>query len=172
MWRRLGVVAAVALSIAVAAPAQAAPLAREQRVVLPASQVPKLVRQCSRRRPGPVEGTWTPSAAQLDQLEARLPVVFLENLERAHGGHLAPGIDQDALLASYYRQYAGLVIAGRRVIYLHAFRSPHSPLRRDWRREPIIVCDGGTITFGVEYDPARRTFANFAFNGSLRRPAR
>ena len=43
--------------------------------------------------------------------------------------------------------------------------NPNHPF--DWRTQATQICDGGTITFGVEYDPATGQFSNFAFNGSI-----
>ena len=34
-----------------------------------------------------------------------------------------------------------------------------------WRREPVIVCDGGPSFFGVEYDVERGQFTHIAYNG-------
>jgi hypothetical protein len=72
----------------------------------------------------------------------------------------------------YYRQYAGFVIGGRRVIYVNgvadsAVRSTNPNQPFDWRTQAVQICDGGTVTFGVEYDPQTRQFSNFAFNGAL-----
>ena len=62
----------------------------------------------------------------------------------------------------YYRQYGGFVIGGRRVIYVqrrHRQRDRARPVdrRRLAHARPSIICDGGAITFGVEYDPATRS---------------
>jgi hypothetical protein len=35
----------------------------------------------------------------------------------------------------------------------------------DWPSEPVVVCDGGPAFFGVEYDPEKKTFTHFEFNG-------
>jgi len=98
---------------------------------------------------------------QLDELEDGLIPLLSQRLEAA-GESPSPG--------DYYRQYAGLVIAGRRVIYVNGVRSsaiPEGPVPFDWRTQAVQICDGGPITFGVEYDPATRRFSNFAFNGSV-----
>jgi hypothetical protein len=106
---------------------------------------------------------WTPSAAQLDALEDDLILLLSRQLEAA-GESPSPG--------DYYRQYAGFVIGGRRVIYVNGVRSdaveranPAHPF--DWRMQATAICDGGPITFGVEYDVQTRQLSRFSFNGSV-----
>jgi hypothetical protein len=118
----------------------------------------ELTEQCSRISPGPVDSTWTPSASEISAMEPAL-------LERVRQELTTANAQEDA--AAYIRQYAGLVIAGRRVIYTHGFIEGIDDPDQGWRTHARIICDGGAITFGVEYDPATRTFANFAFNGGF-----
>jgi hypothetical protein len=133
------------------------------RTVLSGEQAMALARQCSRISPGPVQSVWTPSAADLDALDNALASFLAQLLEQA-GSTASPG--------EYYRQAAGFVIGGRRVIYVNGVHSdavervnPNHPF--DWRTQAHLICDGGPITFGVEYDPATAQFSNFAFNGSV-----
>lgn len=139
----------------------------ETRTVLPADTARMLSRQCSRVSPGPIEDTWTPSQAEIQTMEDGLILLLAQKLEERCESP-SPG--------DYYRQIAGFVIGGRRVIYVngvHRGAVEDSPvvtprdLRRTWRDYPIQICDGGSVTFGVEYDPATRQFSNFAFNGAL-----
>ena len=143
-----------------AAPEQAARLwTAATRTVLGADSARALERQCSRVSPGPVEAYWTPGDAQLAQMEPALLLLLSQRLEAA-GESAAPG--------DYYRQYAGLMIAGRRVIYVNGVhRSAIAGPPFDWRRQAAQICDGGAITFGVEYDTTTRQFSNFAFNGAI-----
>jgi hypothetical protein len=115
-----------------------------------------LAQQCSRISPGPVQRTWTPTDEDVRAMEPALFVRLQREL-------LAASWDADP--ASYIRQYGGLVIGGHRIIYTHGFTpSEHNP-NDIWRTQFYDICDGGPITFGVEYDPATREFSNFAFNG-------
>jgi len=131
--------------------------------ILPAEKAQQLSHQCSRISPGPVTGSWAPEGATIQDLEARLGA----ELEK----QLAPVSDAGATPQDYYRQYAGLIIGGRNIIYINGIHA--NAIERDqrgtdtWKTEPAMICDGGTITFGVEYDPATHAFANFAFNGRL-----
>jgi len=118
-----------------------------------------LLHQCSRSIPQSVTGTWQPTAAQTAELDARLPDAVVHARPDVHG--------------AFARQYAGYIIGGRRLIYVNAF--PQNVLA-DFDKDParwtrkathqaMTVCDGGQDFFGVLYDPATKTFSQFAFNG-------
>ena len=91
---------------------------------------------------------------------------------------------------AYFRQYVGVVHEGRRYIYLNGF--PTDSVREDvqlygelkaknspalagmpsyladanyWREHAIVVCDGGYVYWGVEYDPVTHEFSNLSENG-------
>jgi hypothetical protein len=123
----------------------------------------KLTHQCSRISPGPVTGQWTPSDAQLEAFDVPLTDVLGGQLNRA-GVTTAP--------RDYYRQYAGFIINGRRVIYVNGVvrstiddhPNPDHPF--DWRTQAMGICDGGPITFGAEFDAQTHQVSNFAFNGA------
>ena len=67
----------------------------------------------------------------------------------------------------WLRQYVGIVRGGRRFVYGNFF--PRSVTRYGdagrWRREPVMVCDGGPAFFGIEYDVESGTFTQLGFNG-------
>ena len=149
----------------------AAAIAHEQLdskdgAVLPASAGKELLHQCSRGAPQDVSGAWRPTQEQIRELEIRLPsafeaVAFQRGNEYGQRGH-------------FRRQYAGFIVEGRKIIYVNAFpRSlgdpePNGPpgfRHFDWHRQVVAVCDGGPVFFGVEYDPAAKTFSHFEFNG-------
>jgi hypothetical protein len=144
---------------------QTAPLLRaDQRTILNGPEALKLAHQCSRTSPGPIESQWAPTEAQIAALEPTLATVIATHLQ-ATGSQASRG--------DYYRQYAGFMIRGRRVIYVNGV--DHSAIERDlnaahpfdWRTQAFNICDGGSITFGVEYDVETTYFSAFAFNGSL-----
>jgi len=167
--------ALLALAVAACTPTATAPPADAQdqvaelwteqtRTRLVADAAYDLTRQCSRASPGPVEELWVPSRADVDAMEDQLIHRLARELEAA-GESVSPG--------SYYRQYAGFVIGERRVIYVNGVHEsavllqPPPPPPFNWRTHAIRICDGGSITFGVEYDTETRTLRNFAFNGRL-----
>jgi hypothetical protein len=140
-----------------------APLLRpDQRTILDGPEALKLAHQCSRVSPGPVQSQWTPTEAQIAALEPTLASVIATHLQ-AEESKASPG--------DYYRQYAGFVIRGRRVIYINGVdhsmieQTPNPAYPFDWRTQAVEICDGGSITFGVEYDVESGYFSIFQFNG-------
>jgi hypothetical protein len=114
--------------------------------------VAQVLDTCSRpspgQTPGRVTGYWAPSRQQIEQLESRLPT-------------LAPQVPN---VTDFDRQYVGIEVEGRRLIYLNAFRLPdHSEMNP--AREAIRVCDGGSMFWGAVFDPASGEFSELAFNG-------
>jgi hypothetical protein len=136
-------------------------LAPGDGATLPVEESKELLHQCSRGAPQGVTGTWAPTTAQIRELEDRLPTalraVALEKGER------------NAESEDFRRQYAGFVVNGHKIIYVNAFprsAGDPSPGRSfDWHRNAVTVCDGGSAFFGVVYDPEKRTFDRFQFNG-------
>ncbi|HEY1708627.1 MAG TPA: hypothetical protein VGG10_10220 [Rhizomicrobium sp.] len=126
-----------------------------------------LLHQCSRVSPKDFQGSWTPAAQQIRDLESALPAALQAELKNY------PRIKLDSAMT--VRQYAGLVLAGHKIIYVNALPRSHAinpnlpPMfLPDWRYKADMVCDGGPGFFGVEYDPATKRFAHFAFNGPFR----
>jgi hypothetical protein len=131
---------------------QAAPSTNWQSygVILKGQQAKGLLRQCSRATPEKVTAQWTPSKDQIEQLETKLPA-FKQKLKRPA-----------AALTNFYRQYAGFIAGGRKIIYVSLFpkRVPF-----DWRTQVVLGCDGGESFWGVEFEVDTAQFVNAAFNG-------
>ena len=151
---------AVLLSALLAATAHAAPvLDPHTGYVMVPEHARDLLRQCSRATPDNAQGVWTPSAAQVAALETRLPPALAQVKPQHHAG--------------YGRQYGGLIVGGRRLIYINA--CPAGALedmdkdRATWAKKAMqqafVVCDGGEDFFGALYDPATKRFSDFKFNG-------
>jgi hypothetical protein len=122
--------------------------------ILPTSQGPALIRQCSRGSPADVSGFWTPSPSQVLAVEQRLPALLRKS------GHKLK-------LSDSYRQYVGVTSRGKKLIYVNSFPGfalDHSK-ERDWHVTGVTVCDGGDVFWGVEFDPADYTFHDLQFNG-------
>ena len=56
----------------------------------------------------------------------------------------------------------GIVRNGRQVIFANFFCDTFGV---DWRRQPLMVDDGGDCFFVVEYDPATGAFSHLMING-------
>lgn len=129
----------------------------DHATILPTSEGPNIIKQCSRADPADVSGFWSPSVADVTKLERRLPQLLRTS------GH---NID----LSRSHRQYIGIVSRGKKLIYLNAFSdtifvAPEN--RMSWTRQAIVVCDGGDAFWGVEFDPATNSFAHLEFNGGI-----
>jgi len=129
--------------------------------VLPATQIVHLGRLCSRSGPGLVSEGWQPTPEQIVQAEALLPAFVRANRRPTEplGGH--------------HRQYLGVVIGGRRLIYVNVFprwlverRELAGIVSHDWRTAFVDVCDGGDGFWGALYDPEAQRFFSPRFNGA------
>jgi hypothetical protein len=119
-------------------------------VILKGQPAKALLRQCSRAAPEKVSAQWTPSAQQIEQLETKFPA-YKQKLGRPA-----------AQLSSFYRQYAGFIAGGRKIIYVNLFPKRVDP---DWRSRAVMVCDGGEQFWGVEFEVDTGQLVNAAFNG-------
>jgi len=96
----------------------------------------------------------TPTAADVARLEAELPAFVRE---------YDPRSDLDRRLPTYRRQYVGILVHGRRHIWVHGFCRESTNV--DWRTEGFVVLGGGDCYFRAEYDIERHEFVSFATNG-------
>ncbi|ALS95111.1 hypothetical protein [Xanthomonas oryzae] len=111
----------------------------------------QVLQPCSRdspaKHPGQISGYWVPSHQQIEQLEARQDA-------------LTPTIAEPR---EFDRQYVGVVIQGRQLIYINAFKLPNTPEVKP-ATEAIQVCDGGSMFWGALYDPQTGAFSQIAVN--------
>ena len=126
----------------------------EGYAIMPQSEGPALIRQCSRFAPKHITRFWTPSVPQVQAIEQRLV-----ELLKGSGHHIK--------LVDSRRQYIGVFTRGKKLIYLNAFPASalDAPDHIDWRKTAFTACDGGDVFWGVEFDSATNSFANLAFNG-------
>lgn len=62
----------------------------------------------------------------------------------------------------YYRQYVGIMVAKRKLIYINAFCADPPPSY--WEERIVDVCDGG-CSWGVVYDIEHEIFSDLEMNG-------
>jgi hypothetical protein len=130
---------------------------RKKSALLPESEAPKLMEQCSRPPPPEFSETWKPAESDLKEMEAKLSQI--KEL-RINGG-----AEQIHNPEEYYMQYVGIVAKGRKLIYINAF---FVDLENDqWKTEALIFCDGGNSIWGVVYDTKTGKFCELYINGSL-----
>lgn len=127
----------------------------KQFVILPSSEAQAVTHLCSRTGPEHVAGGWTPSESDIANVEKRL--VDVSKMQR-------PG-QQEAIPEprSFRRQYVGIIVDGKHLIYLNAF--PTEAAERNWRTHFTDVCDGGSAFWGVIFDPTSGQFSDLRTNG-------
>ena len=133
-------------------------------VLFDSSLVEEALNQCSRGTPA-IEGKWNPTQTDIASLEGNLGKIS----SLSSGGCCLSGIRIHSP-ASYYRQYVGIIVNGRKMIYVNAF-SPDTMNRRKgsdvgyWRKQIVIICDGGESAWGCIYDVQKNEFSSLAVNG-------
>ncbi|HYM32435.1 MAG TPA: hypothetical protein VEU47_14115 [Candidatus Cybelea sp.] len=100
---------------------------------------------------------WTPSAAEIADLERVLPG-YLAEFDDARARAIA------GKLATYKRQYLGYVDHGEKFIWVNAFCDDFAS-QTDWTERLVVVLDGGTCFFNVRYSAARMRFERLMING-------
>jgi hypothetical protein len=114
--------------------------------------------QCSRENPPKIDEIWVPDLNTILRLESQLKVIEALTPELCC---LANVKITDVF--KYYRQYVGIVSNGKRLIYINAFLLNKPP--KDWKTEPVIVCDGGEGFWGAVFDPQSGEFSALSING-------
>ncbi|MEM9668673.1 MAG: hypothetical protein AAF950_07075 [Pseudomonadota bacterium] len=134
--------------------------------IFPVDQAHLVERQCSRPSPGPIDETWQPTETTIVNLLEPLRELLQHEIEEYNTRFARRNIAAQAEALDYSFQFAGLVIEGQKVIYVNGMQSKevNSLLGGDIS-SLFLICDGGAITFGVEYVVSERTFRNFQFNG-------
>lgn len=132
--------------------------AESYRVLLEADQAAIVIHQCMREAPVAIQDTWVPDATVMQKLDERLPdILKLESTLCCGAGGRVTHLDR------YFLQYAGLVIEGRKLIYVNAL--PAGSADKNWRNKTVLSCAANTDYWGVLYDPDSGHFSDLAFNG-------
>jgi hypothetical protein len=135
------------------------PFVREWAVVLPEAEGFKVAHPCSRYAPAQIMSVWRPDPAAIGRFEQALAPLVQGALERS------PLLRKPAWSSdSYYRQYVGVVVNGRRLVYVNAFRPIGGRLPQSWEIQLVNACDGGELFFGAEFDVETGRVQNLAFN--------
>jgi hypothetical protein len=131
------------------------------RVTFSADELAKMLRKTSKRKLREAN-LWSPSESDVEQFETK----FAARLEEAMaGGYGYP-------IASYYRQYFGLVIDGKRIVIGNAFtdafvqHSIRSGRAADFWKSELVMFegDGGCMFFRAEFDAATKAIRRASCN--------
>jgi len=134
------------------------PLRADERlwVLLAPSQAKAVSRLCSRGPVAKIDGGWQPTTKDIDAMEEALSKsTYLRS-------KLTSKPDRASDPRQYYRQYVGVIVAGRKLIYVNGMcEKPPSY----WTKTLVDVCDGGRCFWGALYDPVNGEFSQYEMNG-------
>jgi hypothetical protein len=104
---------------------------------------------------------WTPTLQDVRGFESGL-VDYLRTLK--------PPEEPDLyrIVPDYKRQYEGLILDGRRVLFVFFRCPPQHPdddYESQWSKHPVIVADGGKCYFDIRFDIVTREYSQLMFNG-------
>jgi hypothetical protein len=108
-----------------------------------------------------VNGTWMLSRSAVDGLESNIPhIADIPFPNRAYKGSQIPHPEK------YFRQYAGIVLGGHKIIYVNALcETAGNKYETYWRERFVQVFDGGDCYWSVRYDPETGRFSELMVNG-------
>lgn len=128
----------------------------ERSVLLPSHEAKAVARRYSEARSERITGSWDPTKAELDGLEASLsqiPEMKINGLDsRIH-------IDNPE---QYYRQYVAVFVEGKKRIFVNAICD--AELLSDWHHRLVIASGGAKCFWQALYDPATSQFSNLRIN--------
>lgn len=100
---------------------------------------------------------WTPSETDVTEAESKL-VVFLQQAEL--GSREKERILKD--IKGYRRQYVGILTGGKKELFVNFFCES---FQQEWTKHLVIVRDGGSCFFRVNFSMEKKTFHGLLVNG-------
>jgi len=129
---------------------------KNRSALLPESAAQQITQLCSRPGPPKFDGTWKPTEDDINKMESQLSRVSrLRSKSGIEGMHIERP-------ERYYRQYVGIIVTKRKLIYINAFCDDKPPSY--WQERIVDVCDGG-CSWGVVYDIEHGKFSDLELNG-------
>ena len=136
----------------------------EYSTIITSYKGPEMLKQCSRSVPNNVENYFDLTVIEIGELEDN----FKKVLDIKSTGCCYSGIKLHGL-KDYVFQYTGLIIKGEKYVYINAFQIESSDdltrFYKDWKVNPVIICDGGDSVWGVLFDLKNKKFLQLAING-------
>ena len=117
-------------------------------VIFPANKAEFAIEMTGRKN----ATTWTPLEKDIAKAMPAIKAFLVKQ---------APAIATK--LTQYQCQYFGVIVDGKRLIYCNFFH--RGKLDRNWKSEPVLVCDGGDYFFQLEYDTESGQCLKFSVNG-------
>lgn len=133
-----------------------------------------LVRQCSRSAPQLAAEYWAPEVALIKKIEVRISEYVLTD-SYLSGLRFNPVRPDKAIqepstlpvLNDFVRQYTEFEVNGTRRVYVNLAPMELWKRSSDAQGEPFVVCDGGPMFWGVEFDVDKNEIVAVAFNGMI-----
>ena len=105
-------------------------------------------------------GAWLPSESDIDDLEENLSQIsHLKAWSRADSRHIE---NPDR----YFRQYLGLTVSGKKLIFVNATCQFWREDPTEWRRQLQLIDDGGQCYWQAYYEPSTHKFSHLMINGT------
>lgn len=124
----------------------------------------ELLNQCSRAVPEKIENYYDLTANEIQKLENN----FRNILEIKSSECCMKGL-KIKKLKGYIFQYTGIVLNRKKYIYINAFKvESKEDLKtyyKNWKTEPVIVCDGGESFWGALFELETESFSQLSING-------
>ena len=103
----------------------------------------------------PSASYWTPSESDVLVAEKGL-IPFLEKSKNPKAPEILKRIE------TYKRQYRGIVLRGHKQIFV---RFLCETLSEDWMSDEVVVVDGGSCFFNLQFSTETKTFSHLWVNG-------
>ena len=157
----LSLIILLQLTIACSSPAQTAPnLEGERWVIFPAEQAREQGIGDWFVQNGQTADHWTPSEDDILELENGLSS-YLQQVNSDRFDQQKTQIWER--LDEYSRQYIGLLLDGKKIIYANYFCDS---VEMDWTKDFIFVLDGGDCFFQFKYKVDSAEFFDLQVNGN------
>lgn len=108
--------------------------------------------------PGQTAEYWTPAKYDILALEDGVNAFLQANPDRFY----SEGAPVWERLDGYNRQYVGIILDDRKIVYANFFCDS---VGTDWRKDFVFVLDGGDCYFQFKYDPVSKEFFDLQVNG-------
>ncbi|RYE53453.1 MAG: hypothetical protein EOP48_14370 [Sphingobacteriales bacterium] len=151
----------ICLGIMVGAKSQGFNFSPSLEVVVNHSRQTDILKQCSRITPKDVEGYWSIDTLSVQKLHANFRKV--QKLKPDCCTAMGWKIQN---LQPYAFQYLGIIIKGKKFIYVNAFPKGRVEDVNEIPQDRLVnVCDGGTDFWGVLFDANTSIFKSLSVNG-------
>lgn len=132
--------------------------------IIPSSNGSVLLIQYSRAVPEKIDSYYNLTAIEIQILENNFKKIL--KLKSSLCCMMGLNIQK---LNSYAFQYVGVIINGKKYIYINAFKVKSNrdlnAYYKEWKVEPVVVFDGGDSFWGALFELETESFSQLSING-------